>query len=427
VHRSVSSFSAKKDNTEGDDTMAKPRMDLSAFVGKLLEEQDGDVLREGIRVLSQALMESEVAGLIGAERHERTDDRKAYRNGSRTRTWDTRVGTIELAIPKVTPGTYFPSLLQPRRRAEHALLAVVQEAWVHGVSTRKVDDLVKALGIDGISKSEVSRICGELDTTITAFRTRPLTGEHRYVWVDATYHKVRVDGRVTSQATVVAVGITSEGERQVLGVDVGPSEDRSFWTAFLRSLVKRGLKGVRLVISDAHEGLKQAIATVLSGTAWQRCRVHFMRNLLATVPHGAREAVAAIVRTIFAQPDHASALQQLKKIAEGLRSRFAKAATLLEEAAEDILAYRHVPLEHQRQLHSTNPLERLNKEIKRRSNVVGIFPNPASVLRLVGAVLLEQDDEWAVAERRYFSAESMKQLNTPELAATTQEILATVM
>jgi transposase-like protein len=401
-------------------------MDLSAFVGKLLEEQDGDVLREGIRVLSQALMESEVAGLIGAERYERTSERTAHRNGSRTRTWDTRVGTIELAIPKVTPGTYFPSLLQPRRRAEHALLAVVQEAWVHGISTRKVDDLVKALGIDGISKSEVSRICGELDATITAFRTRPLTGEHRYLWLDATYHKVRVDGRVTSQATVVAVGITSEGERQVLGVDVGPSEDRSFWTGFLRSLVKRGLKGVRLVVSDAHEGLKQAIATALSGTAWQRCRVHFMRNLLATVPHGAREAVAAIVRTIFAQPDHASALQQLKKIAEGLRRRFPKAATLLEDAAEDILAYRHVPLEHQRQLHSTNPLERLNKEIKRRSNVVGIFPNPAAVVRLVGAVLLEQDDEWAVAERRYFSAESMKQLSVTELAATTQEILATV-
>ena len=426
MHRSVSSFSAKKDNTEDDDTMAKPRMDLSAFVGKLLEEQDGDVLREGIRVLSQALMESEVAGLIGAERHERTSDRTAYRNGSRTRTWDTRVGTIELEIPKIKPGTYFPSLLQPRRRAEHALLAVVQEAWVHGISTRKVDDLVKALGIDGISKSEVSRICGELDVTITAFRTRPLTGEHRYLWLDATYHKVRVDGRVTSQATVVAVGITSAGERQVLGIDVGPSEDRSFWTGFLRSLVKRGLQGVRLVVSDAHEGLKQAIATVLSGTAWQRCRVHFMRNLLATVPHGAREAVAAIVRTIFAQPDHASALQQLKKIAEGLRSRFPKAATLLEDAAEDILAYRHMPLEHQRQLHSTNPLERLNKEIKRRSNVVGIFPNPAAVIRLVGAVLLEQDDEWAVAERRYFSAESMKPLGTPELTATTQEILATV-
>jgi len=373
-------------------------MDLSAFVGKLLEEQDGDVLREGIRVLSQALMETEVAGLIGAERHERTGERTAYRNGIRTRTWDTRMGTIELAIPKVRPGTYFPSLLQPRRRAEHALLAVVQEAYVHGVSTRKVDDVMKALGLDGISKSEVSRICGELDTVVAAFRTRPLTGEHRYLWVDATYHKVRVDGRVISQATVVAVGVTTEGDRQVLGIDVGPSEDRAFWTAFLRSLVKRGLKGVRLVISDAHEGLKQAISTVLSGSTWQRCRVHFMRNLLATVPQGAREAIAAIVRTIFAQPDHASAMTQLRKVAEGLRTRFPRAATVLEEAAEDILAYRHLPVEHQRQLHSTNPLERLNKEIKRRSNVVGIFPNPAAVIRLVGAVLIEQDDEWAVAE-----------------------------
>lgn len=406
--------------------MAKARMDLSACVGKLLEEQDGDVLREGIRVLSQALMESEVAGLIGAERHERTGERTAYRNGSRMRTWDTRMGPIELAIPKVRPGTYFPSLLQPRRRAEHALLAVVQEAYVHGVSTRKVDDLVKALGVDGISKSEVSRICAELDTTVTAFRTRPLTGEHRYVWLDATYHKVRVDGRVISQATVVAIGVTNDGERQVLGVDVGPSEEKAFWTAFLRSLVKRGLKGVRLVISDAHEGLTHAIGTVLSGTTWQRCRVHFMRNLLATVPHAAREAIAAIVRTIFAQPDHASALAQLRKVAEGRRARFAKAAALLEDAAEDVLAYRHLPLEHQRQLHSTNPLERLNKEIKRRSQVVGIFPNPAAVIRLVGAVLLEQDDEWAVAERRYCSAESMSQPTAPALSSTAQEILQTL-
>ena len=404
--------------------MAKPRMDLPAFVGKLLEEQDGDVLREGIRVLSQALMETEVAGLIGAERHERTGDRTAYRNGSRVRTWDTRVGTIELDIPKIRPGTYFPSLLQPRRRAEHALLAVVQEAYVHGVSTRKVDDLVRALGLDGLSKSEVSRICGELDTVVAAFRTRPLTGEHRYLWVDATYHKVRVDGRVISQATVVAVGVTSDGTRQVLGLDVGPSEDRAFWTAFLRSLVKRGLTGVRLVISDAHEGLKQAISTVLTGTTWQRCRVHFMRNLLATVPQGSREAIAAIVRTIFAQPDHASALARLRKVADGFRPRFPRAAALLEEAAEDILAYRHLPLEHQRQLHSTNPLEWLNKEIKRRSNVVGIFPNPAAVIRLVGAVLLEQDDEWAVAERRYFSADSMQQTATPALSSTAQEILA---
>jgi putative transposase len=406
--------------------MAKPRMDLPAFVGKLLEEQDGDVLREGIRVLSQALMETEVAGLLGAERHERTGERTAYRNGTRLRTWDTRMGTIELAIPKIRPGTYFPSLLQPRRRAEHALLAVVQEAYVHGVSTRKVDDLMRALGLDGISQSEVSRICGELDTAVAAFRTRALTSEHRYLWVDATYHKVRVDGRVISQATVVAVGVTSTGERQVLGLDVGPSEDRAFWTAFLRSLVKRGLRGVRLVVSDAHEGLKQAIATVLTGTTWQRCRVHFMRNLLATVPQGTREAIAAVVRTIFAQPDHASALVQLRKVAEALRARFPRTATLLEDAAEDILAYRHVPVEHQRQLHSTNPLERLNKEIKRRANVVGIFPNPAVVIRLVGAILIEQDDEWAVAERRYFSAESMQQPTTPALSSTAQEILAAI-
>jgi putative transposase len=406
--------------------MAKPRMDLSAFVGKLLEEQDGDVLREGIRVLSQALMETEVADLIGAERHERSAERGTYRNGYRTRTWDTRVGTIELAIPKIRSGTYFPSLLQPRRRAEHALLAVVQEAYIHGVSTRKVDDLMKALGLDGVSKSEVSRICGELDPLVEAFRSRPLVGEHPYVWLDATYHKVRVDGRVVSQATVVAIGVTAEGERQVLGVDVGASEERAFWTAFLRSLVKRGLKGVRLVISDAHEGLKAAIGTVLSGATWQRCRVHFMRNLLATVPKGAREAIAAVVRTIFAQPDHASALTQLHKVADGLRHRFARAATLLEDAAEDILAYRHLPTDHQRQLHSTNPLERLNKEIKRRSNVVGIFPNGKAVLRLVGAILLEQDDEWAVADRRYFSAESMKQLTTPTLSATAQEILTAI-
>lgn len=406
--------------------MAKPRMDLSTFVGKLLEEQDGDVLREGVRVLAQALMESEVTALVGAERHERTEDRTAYRNGSRTRTWDTRVGTIELAIPKVRPGSYFPSLLHPRRRAEQALLTVVQEAYVHGVSTRKVDDLVKALGLDGLSKSEVSRICAEVDPVVEAFRTRPIQGEHPYVWLDATYHKVRIDGRVVSQATVVAIGVTMEGERQVLGIDVGASEDKAFWTAFLRSLVKRGLSGVRLVISDAHEGLKHAIGTVLAGAAWQRCRVHFMRNLLATVPQAAREPIAAIVRTIFAQPDHASALAQLRKVADGLRARLPQAAALLEEAAEEILAHKHFPVEHRRQLHSTNPLERLNKEIKRRSNVVGIFPNVQATVRLVGAILLEQDDEWAVADRRYFSVESMKRLRSPVVLSTDQELLMAI-
>ena len=405
--------------------MAKPRMDLSTFIGKLLEEHDGDVLREGVRVLAQALMDTEVTALVGADRHERSDDRTGYRNGTRMRTWDTRVGTVDLAIPKVRPGTYFPSLLQPRRRAEQALLTVVQEAYVHGVSTRKVDDLVKALGLDGISKSEVSRICAELDPVVEAFRTRPITGEHPYVWLDATYHKVRIDGRVVSQATVVAIGVTLDGDRQVLGVDVGASEDRGFWTAFLRSLVKRGLAGVRLVISDAHEGLKQAIDTVLGGAAWQRCRVHFMRNLLATVPHAMREPIAAIVRTIFAQPDYAGAMTQLHKVADGLRARLPQAAALLEDAAEDILAHKHFPEEHRRQLHSTNPLERLNKEIKRRSNVVGIFPNVRATIRLVGAILLEQDDEWAVAERRYFSAESMRRLLAP-LAVGDQELLMAI-
>lgn len=406
--------------------MAKPRMDFSTFVGKLLEEQDGDVLREGVRVLAQAVMDAEVTALVGAERHERSDDRTAYRNGTRVRTWDTRVGTVELAIPKVRPGSYFPSLLQPRRRAEQALLTVIQEAYVHGVSTRKVDDLVKGLGLDGISKSEVSRICAELDPIVEAFRTRLLTTEYPYVWLDATYHKVRIDGRVVSQATVVAIGVTLDGERHVLGVDVGASEDRSFWTAFLRSLVKRGLAGVRLVISDAHEGLKAAIGAVLSGATWQRCRVHFMRNLLATVPQAMREPIAAIVRTVFAQPDYPSAMTQLHKVADGLRARFPQAAALLEDAAEDILAHKHFPEEHRRQLHSTNPLERLNKEIKRRSNVVGIFPNVRATLRLVGAILLEQDEEWAVAERRYFSAESMRRLLTPLGTGGDQELLMAI-
>jgi len=406
--------------------MAKGKMDLSTFVGKLLEEQDGDVLREGIRVLSQALMESEVAGLIGADRYEHTSDRQTYRNGYRRRTWDTRVGTIELAIPKLRAGSYFPSLLEPRRRAERALLAVVQEAYVHGVSTRKVDDLLRALGLDGMSKSEVSRVCAELDGEVEAFRTRGLEGEHPYVWIDATYHRVRQDGRVQSMATVVAIGVAATGERQILGVDAGPSEDRAFWTAFLRSLVKRGLRGVRLVISDAHEGLKRAIATVLNGTTWQRCRVHFMRNVLATLPRSAREPVAAIVRTIFAQPDYATAHAQLQKVVEGLRSRFAAAADLLEQATEDVLAYLHFPAAHRRQLHSTNPLERLNKEIKRRSAVVGIFPHRGALLRLVGALLAEQDDEWAVAERRYFSAESMQALMQPLVATTQEDLLAAI-
>jgi putative transposase len=406
--------------------MPKPRMDLQTFVGKLLDEADADVLREGVRVLAQALMEAEVSTQIGAEPYERTESRGAFRNGYRSRTWETRVGTIELRVPKVVPGSYFPSLLEPRRRWERALHAVVQEAYMKGVSTRKVDDLVRALGMEGISRSEVSRMCKVLDREVEAFRSRPIEGRHPYVWLDATYHKVREDGRVVSIATVVAVGVTDQGERQVLGVDAGPSEDKAFWTAFLRSLVRRGLEGVQLVISDAHVGLKEAIGKVLGGAAWQRCRVHFMRNLLATLPKAPQQAVAAFVRTIFAQPDHASALAQLDRVADGLRPRFPQAAELLTEAAEDLLAHFHFPVEHRRRLHSTNTLERLHREVKRRTHVVGIFPNRTSLLRLVGMLLAEQDDEWAVADRRYFSLESMRRLYEPEGGEEPAELVAAI-
>jgi putative transposase len=406
--------------------MAKNRMDVTTFVGKLLEEEDVDALREGVRVLAQLMMETEVSSKIGADPYERTDARLAYRNGYRTRTWNTRVGTIELKIPKITRGSYFPSLLDPRRRAEKALYSVVTEAYVKGVSTRKVDDLVRALGIEGISKSEVSRMCKALDRDVEAFRTRPIEEEIAYLWLDATFHKVREIDRVIPMATVVAVGVTSSGERTVLGVDCGPSEDHAFWVGFLRSLLKRGLKGVQLVISDSHEGLKQAVMKVLHAASWQRCRVHFMRNLLSLIPKDAQQAVAAIVRMIFVEPDHASAMAQLKKVASTLHPRFPKAAELLEEASEDLLSHLHFPPEHRRRLHSTNPLERLHKEIKRRTHVVGIFPNRASLLRLVGALLAEQDDEWQVADRRYFSIGSMEKIGELEGGEIQKELLAAI-
>jgi putative transposase len=406
--------------------MAKSSMDITSFVGKLLEEDDVDLLREGVRVLAQALMESEVSTQIGAGPYERSSTRTAYRNGYRTRTWDTRVGTIELKIPKLTAGAYFPSLLEPRRRAEKALHAVICEAYVKGISTRKVDDLVRALGMDGISRSEVSRICKALDEDVKGFLTRSIEGAFPYLWLDATFHKIRLGGRVVSVATVVAVGVSEHGHRSVLGVDTGPSEDHQFWTSFLRSLVRRGLKGVRLVISDAHEGLRQAIAKVLSGTQWQRCRVHFMRNLLSVVPKSAQDAVAAIVRTVFAQPDHPSAMAQLHEVTTMLRPRFPQAADLLADAAEDVLAHLHFPAEHRRRLHSTNPLERLHKEIKRRTNVVGIFPNRDSLVRMVATLLLEQDDEWQVADRRYFSSWSMEHLDDALGGESTRELLAAI-
>jgi putative transposase len=406
--------------------MATPRMDITSFVGKLLEQDDVDALREGVRVLAQAVMETEVSGQIGAAPYERSTERLAYRNGYRTRRWDTRVGTIELKIPKVTAGAYFPSLLEPRRRAEKALHAVVVEAYVKGVSTRKVDDLVRALGIDGISRSEVSRICKVLDAEVRDFLSRPIEHECPYLWLDATFHKVREAGRVVSVATVVAIGVSTTGERTVLGAATGPSEDHQFWVTFLRQLVKRGLKGVRLVISDAHEGLRQAIAKVLAGTTWQRCRVHFMRNLLSTVPKQAQDTVAAIVRTIFSQPDHASAMTQLHEVARMLSDRFPQAAELLEDASEDVLAHLHFPREHRRRLHSTNPLERLHKEIKRRTRVVGIFPTRDSLMRMVGTLLAEQDDEWQVCDRRYFNLGSMTKIDALEGGEDPKELLAQI-
>jgi len=306
---------------------------------------------------------------------------------------------------------------------EKALVAVIQEAYIHGVSTRKVDALVQALGMTWISKSQVSRLCAELDAQSEAFRCRRLEGEFPYLWLDATYFHVREGGRVTSMALVVAYGVNEVGLREVIGLEVGPSEEGAFWLAFLRGLVARGLKGVQLVISDAHVGLRQAIRAILAGASWQRCRVHFMRNLLALIARDAQQMVAALVRTIFAQPDAASARSQLAKVAESLMVRFPRAAALLEEAEQDVLAYMAFPQEHRRQLHSTNTLERLNKEIKRRTDVVGIFPNQTSLLRLVSAVLEEAQEEWRI-QRRYFSAESMRKLKPPEPAPEELSLLA---
>jgi putative transposase len=390
------------------------RIGLSELLRKAQLEGDAEFLKEGVRVLSQALMELEVEEHIGAARHERSPGRRGQRNGYRQRTWDTRVGAVELSVPRVRDSSYFPSLLEPRRRAERALSAVVQEAYVHGVSTRKVDELVKALGMTGISKSRVSELCEELDGEVERFRSRLLEGPYPYLWIDATYLKSRQDGRVASMAVVIAIGVKGDtGEREVLGLDVGPSEDGAFWIAFLRSLVARGLSGVRLVTSDAHRGLKGAIEAVLVGASWQRCRVHFMRNALSLVPKAAQQMVGATIRTVFAQPDAQSAHEQWQRVCDGFRHRFPRLADLMEEAEEDILAYATFPVEHWQKIRSNNPLERLNKEVKRRTEVVGIFPNEAAVIRLVGAVLSEQHDEWQVG-KRYFSAESLAKLERKE-------------
>jgi len=375
-----------------------------------------DLAREAMRLIAQELIELEATEAVGAARYERTDGRITHRNGSRTRLLSTKAGDVDLHIPKFREGSFFPSLLEPRRRIDRALWAVVMEAYVHGVSTRKVDDLVAALGIEaGVGKSEVSRICGDLDAIVREFRERALDHvRFPYVFLDATYVKAHQGASVVSKAIVVATGVTGEGEREVLGLAVGDSEDGAFWTAFLRSLRARGLSGVRLVISDAHEGLKGAIGSVFLGSAWQRCRVHFLRNVLARIPRGSAPMVLAVIRTIFAQPDAASVREQLDEVVAKLEARFPVVATMLADAREDVLAFTAFPVAHWQKIWSTNPLERVNKEIKRRTDVVGIFPNEAAVTRLAGAVLLEIHDEWQVAERRYLSEGSMGLLDRPD-------------
>jgi putative transposase len=367
--------------------MTDPMMHLRSLVE---QTPDADILRDMISFAAERLMEMEVGGLTG----------------HRERDWQTRAGTVELRIPKLRKGSYFPGFLEPRRMAERALTAVIQEAYIQGISTRSVDDLVKALGMDGISKSQVSRLCEEIAERVHAFLDRPIEGDWPYLWIDATYVKVRQNGRIVSVAVIVAVGVNSDGRREVLGMDIGPSEAEPFWTAFLRKLARRGLRGVKLVISDAHEGIKAAVSKLLC-TTWQRCRVHFMRNILAHAGKSGRRVVSAFIRTAFAQETAEAASQQWRAVADQMRPKLPKLAALMDDAEPDVLAYMTFPREHRAKLHSTNPIERLNGEIKRRTDVVGIFPNEAAITRLVGAILMEQSDEWAVRRARYMTLETM--------------------
>ena len=371
---------------------------------------DTTFLREMIGFAARRLMELETESLCGAAPGERSPERRNQRNGYRDRDWETRAGTVELRIPKLRKGSYFPAFLEPRRLAEKALTAVIQEAYVQGISTRSVDDLVRTMGLEGVSKSQVSRLCGEIDERVQTFLNRPIEGEWPYLWLDATYVKARRDHHIVSVAVIVAVGVNTGGRREVLGMTVGHSEAEPFWVEFLRSLARRGLRGVKLVVSDAHEGLKAAIAKVL-GATWQRCRVHFMRNALAYAGKTQRRIISAWVGTAFAQDDAAAARKQWREVADQARPRVPKLAALMDEAEADVLAYMRFPPQHRAKLHSTNPLERLNGEIKRRSEVVGIFPNEAAVIRLVGALLLEQNDEWAVQRARYMSLETIAPLS----------------
>ncbi len=399
--------------------MTDDMMSLRALMEK---SPDADFLREMIGYGAQRLMELEVGGLTGAAHGEKSAERLVQRNGYRERDWETRAGTVELRIPRLRKGSYFPSFLEPRRLAEKALTAVVQEAYIQGISTRSVDDLVQAMGMSGISKSQVSRLCEEIDGRVQTFLNRPIEGDWPYLWIDATYIKVRQNGRIVSVAVIVAVGANADGRREVLGMQVGPSEAETFWTDFLRGLARRGLRGVKLVISDAHEGIKAAVSKVMHAT-WQRCRVHFMRNVSAHAGKSARRVVTAFMSAAFAQDTADAARSQWRKVADQVRPSLPKLAGLLDEAETDVLAYMTFPPAHRAKLHSTNPLERLNGEIKRRTEVVGIFPNEAAIIRLVGAILLEQNDEWMVQRSRYLSLETIATLSDtsvvglPDMAA----------
>jgi putative transposase len=382
--------------------MAKVSMALAELVEKGAQD---DVVRELLQHVAQRLMDFEIEQRTGAEYGERTADRNNSRNGYRDRLWDTRAGAIDLRIPKLRRGSYFPAFLEPRRTAEKALIAVVQEAYIQGVSTRSVDALVQSMGMSGISKSQVSRLCSEIDERVGAFLNRPIEGDWPYLWIDATYVKVRQAGRIVSVAVIIAVAVNTDGVREIVGVEVGPSEAEPFWLKFLRGLTRRGLRGVKLVISDAHLGLKGAIAKVFTAT-WQRCRVHFMRNALAFASKGQRQMVLALINTAFAQETTEAAREQWRVVADHFRPKVPKLAALLDEAENDVLAFMDFPRAHRKQIASTNPLERLNAEIKRRTDVVGIFPNDAAIVRLVGALLLEQNDEWQL-QRRYLSLEGL--------------------
>jgi putative transposase len=409
-HRVILSECPGKDLNKERTMTVSSNIDAVAWLRKQVEEDAPDPLRSALREMVNALMNAEASSVCGAGYGERSAERSNQRNGYRERTLDTRMGTIELQIPKLRHGTYFPGwLLEPRRRAEKALTSVIAEAYLQGVSTRRVEDLVQSLGIEKISKSQVSVLAQELDHTVKSFRERPLTEGFRYLWLDALVLKSREGGRIVNVACLVAVGVNEDGHREVLGLDVVTVEDGAGWLAFLRGLKARGLKGVALVVSDAHVGLREAVASVLPGASWQRCRTHFMRNLLTRVPKAAQGFVATLVRSTFAQPDAESVREQHRRVVEQLEARFPDAARMLAEA-EELLAFTSFPKEHWRQIWSNNPQERLNREIRRRTDVVGIFPNREAILRLVGAVLCEIHDDWAVV-RRYMTIEAQQEEN----------------